>query len=69
MLEGEENVKWESKIPKCPPSDINVNCFIVLIAHGAHQHNLALPGHPYLKLLGKHSKGGPCTMVVQVLRQ
>lgn len=42
MLEGEENVKWESKIPKCPPSDISVNCFVVLVAHGARQHNLAL---------------------------
>lgn len=28
----------------------------LLIVHGARQHNLALPGHPYLKLLGKHSQ-------------
>lgn len=31
----------------------------LLIAHGAHPHNLVLPGRPHLTLLGKHSKGAP----------
>lgn len=35
----------------------------LLIVHGACQHNLALPDHPYLKLLGKHSQKVPCTTV------
>lgn len=51
-------------IPNRPPSDVRLGCSVyLLIAHGAHQHNLVLPGRLHLQLRGKHSrKGAPGAM-------
>lgn len=59
MLEGEEDVKSQVGIKD---SQMPSLCYqhelfcCLLIMHGARQHNLPLRGHPYLKLLGKHSQ-------------